>query len=126
MAFDLTVTTRGQLPRIPFEKLAASILGPSYTLSLVVCGDDLAQRMNVTYRKKNYRPNVLSFPLAKAEGEIFLNIRKAAREARSEGVSVDDRVAFLFIHGCLHLKGHDHGDTMDSLEDRYMRTLKKR
>ena len=67
---------------IPYEKIADAILGKSYELSLVVCGDDLARRMNRAYRKKDYRPNVLSFPLSKKEGEIFLNVRAAAREAR--------------------------------------------
>ena len=35
--------------------------------------------------------------------------------------SKDGYIAFLFIHGLLHLKGHDHGDTMESLERRYVK-----
>jgi ssRNA-specific RNase YbeY (16S rRNA maturation enzyme) len=26
---------------------------------------------------------------------------------------------FLFIHGCLHLKGIDHGEEMETLEDKF-------
>jgi rRNA maturation RNase YbeY len=126
MACDIRNTTRGTVPRVPFERIATSIVGPSYTLSLVVCGDTLSKAMNTRYRHKTYRPNVLSFPLSASEGEIFLNVRKAEREAQKEHVSCEERIAYLFIHACLHLKGHKHGDAMDALEDRYMRRFRAR
>jgi rRNA maturation RNase YbeY len=107
--------------RLPFEAMAKAILPAGYELSLVICGDVLARRMNTEYRKKTYKPNVLSFPVSKNEGEIFLNIRKAEREARAMGVSRDWRLAHLFIHGCAHLKGHDHSDQMDALEAKVLR-----
>ena len=122
MSFSIDIRkARGPQPRVSFARIAREILGPSYSLSLVMCEDTLAQKMNRLYRKKTYKPNVLSFPLSKTEGEIFLNLRKAAREAIEEGVSFNERVAFLFIHACLHLKGLDHSDRMDALEDTYMR-----
>ncbi len=109
--------------RIPYEEIAEKILGTKYELSLVICGDTLAQRMNKEYRKKTYKPNVLSFPLSKTEGEIFLNVRTAAREARRYHVSLRDRLAFLFVHGCFHLKGLDHGRTMEGREQRILRAF---
>ena len=119
-SFDMRSTVRGALPRIPYGSIAKDILGTQYELSLVICGDALAKRMNITYRHKGYRPNVLSFPLDQKSGEIFLNVRKAEREAKEEGVSLRERAMFLYIHGCLHLAGHDHGDEMDALEERAM------
>ena len=86
--------------RVPFEAMARASLPKGYQLSLVICGDTLAQRMNAEYRKKTYKPNVLSFPLAKLEGEIFLNIRKAQREARAMRIPLNTRLAHLFVHGC--------------------------
>jgi probable rRNA maturation factor len=121
MEFALRKTVRGLVPRISFEKIALEILGTSYSLSLVLCGDTLSRRLNTQYRKKTYKPNVLSFPLSQKEGEIFLNIRKAEREARAEGISSAKRITFLFIHACLHLKGLDHGEKMDALELTYLR-----
>ena len=123
MKTGITTTVRGSVPRIPFEKIADAILGKSYELSLVVCGDDLARRMNKEYRKKNYRPNVLSFPLSKNEGEIFLNVRMAAREARTRGLSARAWVAHLFVHGCFHLKGLQHGRIMEAQEQRILRAF---
>lgn len=108
--------------RLPFEKMAESVLGPRYELSLVICGDSLARRMNKEYRQKTYFPNVLSFELGHHEGEIFLNVRKAEREARAFGTTVEKRMALLYVHGLYHLKGMDHSDRMEALE---RATLKK-
>ena len=108
--------------RLPFAQMARAALPKDYQLSLVICGDQLAQRMNKEYRKKTYRPNVLSFPLSKTEGEIFLNVRKAAREARAMQIATTARIAYLFVHGCFHLAGYKHGDKMDALE---VKVLKK-
>ena len=108
------------VPRIPFDRIARTVLGDRYLLSLVICGDALARRMNVTYRKKTYAPNVLSFPLSAREGEIFLNVRKGAREARAYGTTPTRHIAHLFVHGCFHLKGLHHGRTMESAEKRVL------
>ena len=130
-SFSIKNTIRGPVPRLPFELMAAEVLGPRYELSLVICGDALVQKMNRQYRlpslklrhgkQKNYTPNVLSFPLTKTEGEVFLNVRKAEREARKYGCSTKERVALLFVHGLLHLKGLPHGRTMESTEQRILR-----
>ena len=121
MSLDIKKTVRGSLPRFSFEKIARSILGEKYSLSLVVSGDSLARTINKKYRRIDYSPNVLSFPLQKNEGEIILNVRRASREARAFHITPLERIAFLFIHGCLHLKGLRHGKSMDKLEDRYLK-----
>ncbi len=118
---EIRKTISGLVPPIPFEKMARAILGPRYTLSLVICGDELSRRMNKTYRKKTYIPNVLSFPLGKNDGEIFLNVRQAARETKAYGTTSPKHLARLFVHGCFHLKGLSHGRTMDSAEKRILR-----
>jgi rRNA maturation RNase YbeY len=114
--FSIKNTTRGPVPRLPFEAIAHAVLGSKYDLSLVICGDQLARRMNREYRKKSYKPNVLSFPLSKNEGEIFLNVRCAERESRKFDVPLKQRLALLFVHGLFHLKGLDHGQKMERNE----------
>ncbi len=111
------------MPRLPFETIAHHALPARYQLSLVLCGDSLAQRMNREYRKKTYRPNVLSFPNSSSEGEIFLNVRAAAREAKKYGIPYLSRLALLFAHGCLHLSGCDHGAAMEAREQRILARL---
>jgi rRNA maturation RNase YbeY len=109
---------------IPFDRIAEVILGSRYELSLVICGDTLARRINIESRKKTYAPNVLSFPLARNEGEIFLNVRKAEREARTMEISAKQRIAHLFVHGCYHLKGLKHGNAMDDAEETMLKRFK--
>lgn len=118
---DIKTTIRGPVPRIPFERMARDVLGPAYQLSLVLCADTLARRINQQYRKKSYAPNVLSFEFSAHEGEIFLNLRKAAREARQYGTTLTRRAALLYVHGLFHLKGMPHGDAMETAEQRVLR-----
>ena len=101
--------------------MAEEILPERYQLSLVLCGDTLSRRVNRMYRKKDYPPNVLSFPYGTYEGEIFINVRKAEREARVFGITSRDRIAHLFVHGCLHLKRLRHGRKMDTWEKRVLK-----
>ena len=112
------------MPRLPFEAMLQEILGSKYELSLVVCGDSLAQKMNKKYRQKSYKPNVLSFPLSKTEGEIFLNVQCAKREAEKYDTTLPKRLALLFVHGCFHLKGLKHGDKMEAEEQKVLKKFK--
>ena len=58
----------------------------------------------------------MSFPLDKKSGEIFITPKVAEKEAKDFGRKFSNFIAFLFIHGLVHLKGHGHGDTMEMLE----------
>ena len=118
--FATKKTILGPVPKIPFERIASAILGEHFELSLVICGKALARKMNKKYRHTSYAPNVLSFPISKHEGEIFLNVRKAAGEAKQFGMPLKDRLAHLFVHGCFHLRGLDHGKKMESAEERIL------
>jgi len=118
MSFTLSHTTR-TYPTLPYEIMKNDLLGGAYELSLVFVGNTQSQRLNQTYRNKSYIPNVLSFPLDDTHGEIFINPTQALRESRAHDMSPSGFVGFLFIHGLLHLKGYQHGDTMESAESRY-------
>lgn len=118
-SFAITNTTRSAYPSHPYEKIKNDILGKDYSLSLSFVGATRAEALNKTYRNKTYTPNVLSFPLDKNNGEIFIAPSVAKREAKKFSMTVRGYVGFLFIHGCLHLKGHDHGATMERAEKRY-------
>jgi rRNA maturation RNase YbeY len=115
--FDMHSTVKDSVPSIPFKEIWRTVLGDRYALSLVLCGDKLSRRLNQEYRHKDYSPNVLSFPLEKHSGEIFLNIRKAEREAKEMQTSLRARIAHLYVHGCFHLAGYEHSDDMERRED---------
>ncbi len=108
-------------PTFQYETMKNDILGKRYDLSLQFVGPTRAAKLNQTYRQKTYTPNVLSFPLTEDTGEIFICPQVAVKEAAKYGLSKSGYVAYLFIHGLLHLKGLDHGDEMDKQEKRYLR-----
>jgi len=118
---DIRTTVKSTIPKLPFERLAETVLGHNYELSIVVCGDKLARKVNKKYRNKTYAANVLSFPLSKTEGEIFLNVRTAEREAKKYGVTLKQRLALLYVHGLFHLKGLEHGDQMEMEEQKILK-----
>jgi probable rRNA maturation factor len=97
------------------------ILGSNYELSLTFIGETRARTLNQQLRGKDYTPNVLSFPLSKHMGEIYICPGVAEIEASKFAMTPSRYIIFLFIHGCLHLKGYDHGATMDSLESKYIK-----
>ena len=123
MSLSITSTVKSY-PRHKYADMADKILGKRYDLSLVFVGKTRAATLNKQYRNKTYSPNVLSFPLDEKTGEIFICPQVAASEAAKYNLSSRGYVGFLFIHGCLHLKGLDHGDTMDKLEQKWIKHFK--
>lgn len=116
--FSLSSTARSY-PKLPYTEIKNDILGKNYHLSLAFVGETRAQRLNVQYRNKSYIPNVLSFPLDAHTGEAFIAPSVAKREAHKYGMTPNGYIGFLFIHALLHLKGLDHGATMDKAEKKY-------
>lgn len=112
----ITNKTKGKLPRLPFQRLKDAVLGKDYELSVVFVTDKLSQELNRTWREKDKPTNILSFPLSKTAGEIFIAPAVVRREAPSFDRNVSNFTAFLFIHGLFHLKGFDHGGKMEDEE----------
>ncbi len=118
---SVRTTLQGKLPRLPFASLKETLLGKYYVLSIVFVGDALSRRLNKTYRGKDAPANVLSFPLSKTEGELFINQHQARKDAPAFGLPAQKFLLFLVIHGMLHLKGYAHGRTMSVHEERCMK-----
>lgn len=108
-----------------FVAIYNSVLGKKYDLSLSFVGEKLAKKLNQTYRQKSYIPNVLSFPLSKTEGEIFICLNTIKKEAPEFEMTPKQYEKYLFIHGCLHLKGLDHGDEMEKQEKKFKKLFLK-
>lgn len=119
MASPTISATVKHYPRLPYEEIKNDILGRSYDLSLTFIGATRAKTLNESHRGKSYVPNVLSFPLDAQHGEIYIAPMVAERECKKFNLSPRGYIGFLFIHGCLHLKGLAHGDTMDKAEKKY-------
>jgi len=108
--------TRNVLPFIPFEAIKNETLGALYILSVVIVSTIEIQKLNLTYRNINKPTDILSFPLSETEGEIYISIDETKKEAVKFDRSYENFLAYIFIHGCIHLKGYDHGSTMEDIE----------
>ena len=116
---DIRNFTKSPLPRQSYEKIADAVL-PGWEISLVFAGETRAQQLNRQLRNKDYIPNVLSYESGKKSGEIIICLQVAKREAKDFDLTYSQFVAYLFIHGLLHLKGYPHGTTMDKHERAHM------
>ncbi|MBX9880144.1 MAG: rRNA maturation RNase YbeY [Candidatus Obscuribacterales bacterium] len=85
--------------------------------SLVIVSNAAIRKLNKQWRGKDYATDVLSFPLeleipppgAPWEiGEIVISAEKAHEQAGEYGHSFEREMAFLFVHGFLHVLGFDH------------------
>lgn len=124
---NVTVTrmTPGELPDFPYEKMCTAILSKQYNASIIFTDTATATRLNTEYKKHDGPANILSFPYSGTEGEIYLSLAVARKNAKLFGSTAYDHTLFLLVHGMLHLAGHVHGSTMESLEKKFVAKFSK-
>ena len=79
-------------------------------ISVVYIDDRYSRSINKKYLRHDASTDVLAFPLEEGEtleGEIYVNIDRARRQAREFGVSLANELGRLVIHGTLHLAGYE-------------------
>jgi probable rRNA maturation factor len=122
-SIDILNKTKGKLPNLPFGDIKEAVLGKKYELSLVFIGSKRSRKLNFELREKDKPANILSFPFDEKSGEIFIDLNHAYKQAPQFEREKTNFIGFLFIHGLLHLKGFDHGDTMESKEEKIRNTF---
>ena len=80
-----------------------------------IIGDKEMTGLNFQYRGKKYPTDVLSFAWeedkkmpSKMLGQIFICYPQIQRQAKAYKIKDSEELARMFIHGLLHLVGHDH------------------
>ncbi len=114
-------TTKGKLTRLPFVFIKNKILGEKYELGVSFVSSRKQKEINKKYREIDKTTNILSFPLTKNSGDITFDLLKVKKDAPLFNMSYTKFLKYLFIHGCLHLKGLDHGSIMDREEKKYLK-----
>ncbi len=98
-----------------FDKFVRSEkVGRKFEVRLVFVGKAAIGKLNEKWRGKKGATDVLSFNYEEGEGEIYICVPVAEKNAREDGRGVNvaraviEEVLFLFVHGLLHLGGHTH------------------
>ena len=79
-------------------------------VTVVFVDDRMSRRLNRRFLAHDRPTDVIAFPLGEEsnlEGEIYVNLDKARRQARTYHVTAANETARLIIHGILHLLGYD-------------------
>lgn len=78
-------------------------------------GDKEMTELNYQYRGKKYPTDVLSFAWNEDKkiksqmlGQIYICIPQIKRQAKECDITDQEEFSRMFIHGLLHLSGHDH------------------
>ncbi len=79
-------------------------------LSLLLTDNDTIRELNANYRGKDRPTDVLSFPMDDPVlmGDVVISLETTAAQAGSYGVTRDEELSRLLVHGILHLLGYDH------------------
>lgn len=104
----------------------------SLEVSLVFLNENDAKKLNWNYRCKDYPTDILSFNSddPTSMGELVLCPQVISRQAKEHGLSLDDELGYIVLHGVLHLLGYDHEknkveeERMMALQDDVFETLR--
>lgn len=111
----IRVTVRQTALRHLAERVLAAVGEAESELSIDLVGDRRMRRLNRQYRKKDRTTDVLAFamresasPVSALLGDVVISVPTARRQAKEGGRSLSEELAWLLVHGVLHLCGYDH------------------
>ena len=102
-----------------YEKLIKNVFknfNNKKEFNIIFVSKEEIQKINREYRKIDKVTDVISFALCDDKdiiqtdelGDIFICVDRAIEQADEYGHSVTREMAFLAVHGYLHLCGYDH------------------
>ena len=114
--------------RVVNEVLSFEEVEEDYEISLSFVNNEEIRSLNKAYRNIDSPTDVLSFPMLEFEeedfepaegdeefideelalGDIVISMEKAKEQSIEYGHSFERELAFLLVHGMLHLLGYDH------------------
>jgi len=99
--------------------------GSSATIAFV--SDKNIRKLNHQFRQIDKATDVLSFPADEETnlGDIAISVETAAAQAKDNGLTFENEIAQLILHGLLHLTGYDH-ETDNGEMNRLELRLRKR
>jgi probable rRNA maturation factor len=99
--------------------------GSSATVAFV--SDKSIRKLNQQFRRIDKATDVLSFPAEEETnlGDIAISLDRAAVQAKDNGLTFENEIAQLILHGLLHLSGYDHETDNGEMNRLELRLRKK-
>ena len=113
-----------------FATRALNAIGKSESSATIAfVSDKRIRELNRQFRGIDKATDVLSFPAEEEShlGDVAVSVETAATQAKENGLTLEQEIAQLILHGLLHLSGFDHetdNGEMNRLELRLRRKLK--
>ena len=111
------------------DKASVAIGNSDSSATVAFVSDQKIRQLNRQFRGIDKATDVLSFPSDGPEeelGDIAISVETAALQAKENGLSLENEIAQLILHGLLHLSGYDHetdNGEMNRVELRLRRKL---
>ena len=95
---------------VAFLNRIAGDLAKRREFAVLVSSDEAVRTANRQFRGISKTTDVLSFPDGEDGrlGDILISAGRAQAQAAQYGLSVEDELKTLALHGLLHLLGYDH------------------
>ena len=116
LALELSIFNDSPLKRVPRSLMEQSVRLcmqqhhiQRATVSVVFINDSAMRKMNKQFLNHDYVTDIITFPLDEdlVDGELYISVDTAARQALEYGVSTHNEILRLVVHGVLHLIGFD-------------------
>jgi probable rRNA maturation factor len=139
MKFEIHIfndTEHKPIPRAKMYRVIENVLSgekwrgkpiASASVNVILVDDAKIHAMNKEFLHHDYPTDIITFPLEEdtIDGELYISLDTAARQAAEYGVSFTNELMRLAVHGTLHLVGYDDATDeerkeMSRLEDRYI------
>lgn len=91
---------------------------PFHEVNYIFCSDEYLLNINKEYLQHDFYTDVITFPYAEDGifGDVFISSERVADNARMIGVSFEDELLRVMLHGVLHLAGYrDETDEEEAL-----------
>lgn len=95
--------------KVVLHVITAEGIESAEEVSILITNNAEIQGLNAEYRDIDAPTDVLSFPMDDEYlGDIVISMEKVFEQAEEYGHSPERELAFLTVHGMLHLVGYDH------------------
>jgi len=103
-------------------------------VNLIFCSDEYLLQKNIEFLQHDYYTDIITFDSCQGElimGDLFISKDRVIDNAQNNGVSFENELNRVIVHGVLHLCGYkdksiDEENLMRSKEDFYLNRIVSR